>query len=161
MGIGILSGCSGNNHQESHTESNNPAQEELHSNVSAQENQNESSTESKTEETSQNKEMYLPNTSPLTMTFSSGAGAWATSITLNRDGSFEGSYHDSDMGFIGEGYPHGTVYICKFSGAFDNIQQIDDNTYAMIAKRKSLLKVQKVKNGLQMAYAILPQSLTD
>lgn len=90
MGIGILSGCSGNNHQESHTESNNSAQEELHSNVSAQENQNESSTESKTEETSQNKEMYLPNTSPLTMTFSSGAGAWATSITLNRDGSFEG-----------------------------------------------------------------------
>ena len=38
MGIGILSGCSGNNHQESHTESNNSAQEELHSNVSAQEN---------------------------------------------------------------------------------------------------------------------------
>ena len=35
MGIGILSGCSGNNHQESHTESNNSAQEELHSNVSA------------------------------------------------------------------------------------------------------------------------------
>jgi len=134
MGIGILSGCSGNNHQESHTESNNSAQEELHSNVSAQENQNESSTESKTEETSQNKEMYLPNTSPLTMTFSSGAGAWATSITLNRDGSFEGSYHDSDMGFIGEGYPHGTVYICKFSGVFDNIQQIDDNTYAMTLK---------------------------
>ncbi len=123
-----------NNHQESHTESNNSAQEELHSNVSAQENQNESSTESKTEETSQNKEMYLPNTSPLTMTFSSGAGAWATSITLNRDGSFEGSYHDSDMGFIGEGYPHGTVYICKFSGVFDNIQQIDDNTYAMTLK---------------------------
>lgn len=58
----------------------------------------------------------------------------ATSITLNRDGSFEGSYHDSDMGFIGEGYPHGTVYICKFSGAFDNIQQIDDNTYAMTLK---------------------------
>ncbi|MEI3551359.1 MAG: hypothetical protein V8Q17_01855 [Acutalibacteraceae bacterium] len=46
------------------------------------------------------------------------------------DGSFEGSYHDSDMGFVGEGYPHGTVYICEFSGTFNNIQQIDDNTYA-------------------------------
>ena len=35
------------------------------------------------------------------------------------------------MGFIGEGYPHGTIYICKFSGTFDNIRKIDDNTYAM------------------------------
>ena len=26
------------------------------------------------------------------------------------------------------GYPHGTVYICKFSGVFNNIQQIDDNS---------------------------------
>lgn len=131
MGIGILSGCSGNDQQESHPESNNSVQEELYSNVSSQENQNESSIESKTEETSQNETIYLPNTEPLNMTFCSGAGAWATYITLNNDGSFEGNYHDSDMGFIGEGYPHGTIYICKFSGTFDNIRKIDDNTYAM------------------------------
>ncbi len=55
---------------------------------------------------------------------------------------FEGSYHDSDMGFIGEGYPHGTVYICKFSGVFDNIQQIDDNTYDD-AKRNHYRKYRK------------------
>ena len=54
MGIGVLSGCSGNNQQESHPESNNSIQEELHDNVSSQENQNESSSESKTEEITQN-----------------------------------------------------------------------------------------------------------
>ena len=95
-----------------------------HKNIS-----NESSIESKTEEASQNEAIHLPNTEPLNMTFCSGAGAWA--ITLNNDGSFEGNYHDSDMGFSGEGYPHGTIYICKFGGTFDNIRKIDDNTYAM------------------------------
>ncbi len=85
--------------------------------------------------------------------------AWATSISLNRVGSVEGSYHDSDMGFIGEGYPHGTVYICKFSGVFDNIHQIDDTT-CYDAKRITTESTES-KNGLQMAYAILPQSLTD
>ena len=69
MGIGILSGCSGNDQQESHPESNNSVQEELYSNVSSQENQNEAFIESKTEETSQNETIHLPNTEPLNMTF--------------------------------------------------------------------------------------------
>ncbi len=58
--------------------------------------------------------------------FSSGAGAWGTSLTLNADGTFTGSYHDSDMGDIGDGYPNGTRYVCEFSGKFsDFIMQND------------------------------------
>ena len=30
--------------------------------------------------------------------FMSGAGAWSTQLSLNRDGSFTGVFHDSEMG---------------------------------------------------------------
>ena len=131
MGIGILSGCSGNNWQESHPESNNFVQEEPYDNVSSKENQNESSSESKTEEIMQNEAIHLPNSTPLNLVFSSGAGAWGTYMTLNIDGSIEGSYRDSDMGVVGNGYPNGTAYVCEFSGKFNNMKQIDNTTYAI------------------------------
>lgn len=58
--------------------------------------------------------------------FSSGAGGWGTDIIISKDGSFEGSYHDSDMGDTGEGYQYGTVYVCNFTGKFDVPQPTDD-----------------------------------
>ena len=58
--------------------------------------------------------------------FLSGAGGWRTVLTLNRDGTFVGWYHDSEMGEIGEGYSHGSVYTCTFSGKFGNIEKIND-----------------------------------
>lgn len=74
----------------------------------------------------------LPITTPLELVFSSGAGGWGTAITLNPDGSFTGSYHDSEMGDLDETkYPNGTVYVCNFSGRFEDIQQQDAHTYAM------------------------------
>lgn len=48
----------------------------------------------------------------LNMTFSSGAGAWGTNITINGTGFFSGSFSDSDMG-------DATVYICDFDGKFN------------------------------------------
>ena len=66
-----------------------------------------------------------------TFSFLSGAGGWSSDMTLNRDGSFSGQYHDSEMGEAGEGYPMGTVYICNFSGKFEDIQQIDAYSYKM------------------------------
>lgn len=50
--------------------------------------------------------------------FSSGAGGWSTELTVNPDGSFTGTYSDSEMGSTGPGYDHGTVYLCDFSGQF-------------------------------------------
>lgn len=63
--------------------------------------------------------------------FLSGAGAWQTAMILHRDGTFTGQYHDSEMGDMGEGYPNGTVYICTFSGKFENIEKIDEFSYKM------------------------------
>lgn len=68
---------------------------------------------------------------PSDFTFSSGAGAWATQLTLEDDGSFTGQYHDSDMGDAGAEYPNGTVYICSFTGKFTTPTQINDYTYSM------------------------------
>ena len=33
--------------------------------------------------------------------FCSGAGGWSTDFTIEKDGSFSGVYHDSDMGIPG------------------------------------------------------------
>ena len=73
----------------------------------------------------------LPDALPLDLTFASGAGAWCTGLTLERDGSFSGAYHDSEMGDQGEGYPNGSCYISTFSGRFGDIRQVDDHTWAM------------------------------
>lgn len=73
----------------------------------------------------------LPIGDTLHLVFASGAGAWGTELELNKDGTFNGLYHDSNMGETGEGYPGGTVYFCSFSGKFDHIKQIDGYTYAM------------------------------
>ena len=73
----------------------------------------------------------LPDALPLDLTFASGAGAWCTGITLERDGSFTGAYHDSEMGEQGEGYPNGSCYISTFSGRFGNVRRVDGHTWAM------------------------------
>ncbi len=73
----------------------------------------------------------LPDALPLDLTFASGAGAWCTGLTLERDGSFAGAYHDSEMGDQGEGYPNGSCYISTFSGKFGDIRQVDGHTWAM------------------------------
>lgn len=61
--------------------------------------------------------------------FMSGAGAWSTDVILYDDGTFEGEFHDSDMGDVGDDYPNGTVYLCNFSGKFSELVKVDDYTY--------------------------------
>ena len=62
----------------------------------------------------------LPGTYPIDMIFSSGAGGWSTTLTLSQDGSFTGAFSDSEMGERDENeYPNGTVYVCNFSGQFN------------------------------------------
>lgn len=76
-------------------------------------------------------EDVLPDVLPLDLGFSSGAGGWGTTITLNPDGSFIGTYRDTDMGDRGETYPNGSAYVCEFSGKFTDIEQIDEYSYTM------------------------------
>ena len=68
---------------------------------------------------------------PLKMYFSSGVGAWYTEIVIHADGSFEGNYHDTDMGDVGEENPNGTLYICDFKGRFSELEKINDYTYSL------------------------------
>lgn len=63
--------------------------------------------------------------------FASGAGAWCTELYIHEDGTFEGMYHDSDMGDTGVDYPNGTVYLCNFTGKFSLPEKVDDYTYSM------------------------------
>lgn len=43
--------------------------------------------------------------------FASGSGGWDTTMTVASDGTFSGTYHDSDMGITGDDYPNGSVTI--------------------------------------------------
>ena len=68
---------------------------------------------------------------PLEFSFSSGAGAWSSNLTLNADGTFTGFYHDSDMGDVGTKYPNGTAYTCTFSGQFVSSEKLDEYSYRL------------------------------
>lgn len=63
---------------------------------------------------------------PVELTYSSGAGGWRTVLTLNADGTFTGSYTDSELGETGKDYPGGTLYYCNFSGVFADITVLDE-----------------------------------
>ena len=63
--------------------------------------------------------------------FLSGAGGWRTMMTVNRDGSFTGYFQDSEMGEASDAYPHGSVYVCDFSGKFTGIEQVNEYTFRM------------------------------
>lgn len=62
--------------------------------------------------------------------FSSGVGAWSTDLTLYEDGTFEASYHDSNMGESGDGYD-GTTYYGNCSGQFVINEKVDEGIYDM------------------------------
>ena len=70
--------------------------------------------------------------------FASGAGGWWTSLTFGPDGTFTGSFHDSNMGDTGDGYPNGTMYVCNFSGSFSDAAQVDGFTWAIRLSEVSL-----------------------
>ena len=73
----------------------------------------------------------LPEAFPMELTFSSGAGAWRTLLTLQPDGSFTGQYSDWDAGGDPSQYPNGVYYLCNFSGTFQDLRQLDETTYSM------------------------------
>ncbi len=68
---------------------------------------------------------------PANYYFSSGAGGWWTELTIQPDGSFNGNYHDSDMGSDTENYPGGTCYVSTFTGNFTDFEKVDDYTWTM------------------------------
>lgn len=65
---------------------------------------------------------------PMEFTFSSGAGAWRTYLTLYSNGGFEGQFSDSNMGETGKDHPNGTVYHCSFTGTFTPGEALDTHS---------------------------------
>ncbi len=82
----------------------------------------------------------LPVSQSLDFSYSSGAGGWYTLLTLKPDGTFTGSYHDSEMGSIGEEYPNGTVYISEFEGSFADIKKINEYSYSIALENLNTAK---------------------
>lgn len=88
--------------------------------------------------------------------FGSGAGAWCTVLTVNEDGTFEGTYHDADMGDIGESYPEGTYYLCGFEGRFTQPKKVDEYTYSVKIESIKLVNevdTEEIKDGVKYIYS--------
>lgn len=66
----------------------------------------------------------------LEMTFCPN-GTVSTSLNINVDGSFSGSFQESNPEETGEGYPNGTHRYCHFQGRFQIISKLNDNTYSL------------------------------
>lgn len=110
------------------TEEETTQEETTEAEMTEEETTQEQTTE---EETTQEAAAALPIDHTLDFIFSSGAGGWSTNLTLQPDGSFTGTYHDSDMGDVGDENPNGVVYISTFSGKFSDITKVDEHTYSM------------------------------
>ena len=61
--------------------------------------------------------------------FRSGAGAWGTALSIREDGSFSGTYSDTDMG--GEGDVSAIQYRCDFTGQLTQPEKVNDYTYSV------------------------------
>ena len=92
--------------------------------------------------TEQVEEPALPEAFPLTLHFSSGAGGWGTELTLQRDGSFTGQYHDSEMGSVGENYPNGSYYLCDFEGRFGDFREAEYGSVALTLEELTVVTEQ-------------------
>lgn len=88
--------------------------------------------------------------------FSSGAGGWATMLTICADGSFSGEYYDSDMGSTGDSYPNGIQYRCDFSGQFTQPVKVNDYTYSMQISELNFAKevgTEEIRDGVRYIYS--------
>ena len=79
-------------------------------------------------------------------------------MTVASDGTFSGTYHDSDMGITGDDYPNGSVTISNFKGRFKDAKKNADGSYTMQCD-KSALKIDGnigdtyIKNGSKYTVA--------
>lgn len=69
--------------------------------------------------------------------FNSGAGGWGTVLIIHPDGSFTGSFQDSNMGIREAEYPNGSIDLSDFSGQFSQPQWQDEYT--------GLLKIEDIR----------------
>ena len=61
----------------------------------------------------------------------SGAGAWGASLTINEDGTFKGSYYDTNLGDMGDDHPNGSREESNYTGRFKSAKKNSDGTYTL------------------------------
>ena len=91
-----------------------------------------------------------------TLYFSSGVGGWDTSLTFGENGVFEGNYHDSEMGEMGEGYPDGTVYTCLFHGRLSAAEQLSATSWLLKVEENAIDEGQEaelIEDGIRFVAA--------
>lgn len=118
--------------QASTEEVERPLEEAAETAESAQEagNSSETDQEPETQPTALKSDFSFADLNNLEFWFLSGAGAWRTVMTIEEDGSFAGTFSDSDMGDYGADYPNGTLYLCNFNGQFTQPEKVNDYTWA-------------------------------
>ena len=72
---------------------------------------------------------------PSEFDFSSGAGAWGSTLTINSDGSFAGYYSDTNAGSSDPQAVNGERYECHFNGRFSQPVKINEYAYEMRVAR--------------------------
>ncbi len=83
----------------------------------------------------------------LEFVFSSGVGAWSTLLHVRADGSFSGTYYDSDMT---------TQYRCDFSGQFTEPVKVNDDTYSVTIAQidyQNQVGAEETKDGIHYIYS--------
>ena len=77
-----------------------------------------------------------------------------TSIRIEADGCFTGTFYDSVPDEKGEDYPGGTVYHAKFSGKFEKIEKLDDTVYKLyLASVSYETKGEEINDGVKFVSA--------
>ena len=88
--------------------------------------------------------------------FGSGVGGWCTVLYIHEDGTFEGTYHDSEMGDIGEEYPNGSMYLSNFTGKFSNPEKVNNYTYSFRIEELKLgqeTETEEIIEGVRYIYS--------
>ena len=122
----------------SKTESSNTAEKGLSADNTAEStgtavsvsNESLSSDDASNESTSSadNTDNELPDVFPMKLSFCSGAGAWSTDITMQRDGTFTGNYEDVDI----DSWQYSEIsYYCDFKGKFYHIKRMNQYSWSM------------------------------
>ena len=87
--------------------------------------------------------------------FTSGAGGWMTTLSIESDGSFSGEFFDGELGLTDVDYPKGTMCECYFYGQFTQPVKVNKYTYSMqISELNYTEEVGKeeIKDGMLYIY---------
>lgn len=83
-----------------------------------------------------------------------------TTIKVEADGCFVGTFYNSAFEEQGTDYPGGTVYHAKFSGKFTKIEKLDDTAYKLYLGSISFkTEGEEITDGVKFVHAF-PEGLS-